>query len=129
VDGSGTPGGELRAGRRRDVRIGRVVIGLLVLAILLALVAFAVWNPGQQLSVRILNRTFDRVPFVYTVFLAFLAGVVLTLIFGFLYYLEMAMGMRRIRRDKKRLEQELTTLRNLPLEEDVGESSEREGFD
>jgi len=111
------------------VRVGKVLIGLLMLAILLGLVAFAVWNPGQQLNVKILNHEYERIPFVYTVFLAFLAGVVLTLIFGFLYYFDMALAVRRARKEKKMLEAELTALRNLPVEEDILEPSETERRD
>ena len=117
-------GSPIATGRRTDVvRIGKILIGLLMLAILLALVAFAVWNPGQQLNVRVLNNTYERVPFVYTVFIAFLTGVVLTLIFGFLYYFEMALSVRRLRKEKRILESELTTLRNLPVEEEHLEPS------
>ncbi|MCK4547131.1 MAG: LapA family protein [Candidatus Eisenbacteria sp.] len=107
------------------MRVGKVLIGLLMLGILLALVAFAVWNPAQQLNVNILGNTYERVPFVYTIFIAFLAGVALTLIFGFLYYCEMAISVRRLRNEKKALEAELTTLRNLPLEEEVLEPSSK----
>jgi uncharacterized BrkB/YihY/UPF0761 family membrane protein len=111
------------------VRVVRILIGLLMLAILLALVAFAVWNPGQQLNVKILNQEYERVPFVYTVFLAFLAGVVLTLVFGLLYYFDMAMAMRRTRKEKKLLEAELTALRNLAVEEEPLDTQERERRD
>lgn len=111
------------------MRVGKIIIGLLMLAILLALVAFAVWNPGQQLNVRIFNQEYERVPFVYAVFIAFLAGVVLTLIFGFLYYFEMALAVRRARKEKKRLEAELTNLRNLAVEEEALQTLERESGD
>ncbi len=111
------------------MRVGKVLIGLLMLAILLCLVAFAVWNPGQQLNVRVFNYEYERVPFVYTVFLAFLAGVVLTLIFGFLYYFEMALAVRRARKERKMLEAELTALRNLPVEEESLEPFETERQD
>ncbi len=108
------------------MKVVKVLMGLLMLAILLALAAFAVWNPAQQLNVKILNHFYERVPFVYTVFLAFLAGVVLTLVFGLLYYFDLALAVRRVRREKKMIEAELTALRNLPVEEDNLEPSEME---
>ena len=111
------------------MRVGKVLIGLLMLAILMCLVAFAVWNPGQQLNVRILNHEYERIPFIYTVIIAFLAGVVLTLIFGFLYYSDMALAVRRARKEKKILEVELIALRNLPLEQDILGPSETERQD
>jgi len=111
------------------VSVGRIIIGLLWLVSLLAVVAFAVWNPGQQLNVRVFNQVYERVPFVYTVFIAFLAGVVLTLLFWFLYYIETALAMRRLRRERRDLAEELTALRNLPVEEDLPGTSPTESGD
>lgn len=109
--------------------VGRIIVGLFLLVVIVAVVAFAVWNPGQQLNVKILTKTYERVPFVYTMFIAFVAGIVFTLIFGFLYYFEMALSLRRARKEKRQLETELTTLRNLPVEEDAVEPPAMEDRD
>ena len=95
----------------------RILVWLIILTILVAVVWFAVQNPEETVRVSIWQYTFSGVPLVFALFIAFLVGVVLTLIFGLYFLVEQSVNARRLRREKKKLERELAALRNLALDE------------
>jgi len=76
-----------------------------------------VQNPSQRVDVHVYQTTYVDVPLVLALFIAFLAGLVLTIVFGSYFILEQSLGMRRVRLEKRALERELDALRNLAVED------------
>jgi uncharacterized integral membrane protein len=99
------------------VKAVRIVVALVLLAILVGLVAFAVQNPGQRVDVRVGQTIHRDVPLVIALFMSFLVGIALTMIFGLYFLIEQSMESRRLRREKRTLARELDALRNLSIEE------------
>src|SRR5262245_6940878 len=95
----------------------RALIWLALLGILVGLVGFVVQNPSQRVDVHVYQTTYVDVPLVLALFIAFLAGLVLTLVFGSYFVLEQSLGIRRVRLEKRALERELDALRNLAVED------------
>jgi uncharacterized integral membrane protein len=90
----------------------------LLMIIGIAIVGFAVLNPEQRVSVNVFFvPPFENVPLVLALFVAFLLGIVGGVSAGVLKVLELQAKLRDVNRSRNRIEGELTTLRNLPLEE------------
>lgn len=100
------------------MRAVRIVTAVILLVILVAMVAFAVMNPHQRVDVRLTpTTTYLDVPLVFALFVAFLVGIVLAMVFGAYFLIEQSMESRRLRREKRGLARELDALRNLSVEE------------
>jgi uncharacterized integral membrane protein len=95
----------------------RGLIWLALLAILVGLVGFVVQNPAEKVDIHLYQTTYVDVPLVLALFAAFVAGLVLTLVFGSYFLLEQSLATRRIRHEKRALERELDALRNLAVED------------
>jgi uncharacterized integral membrane protein len=96
----------------------KVLRNILLLVVVIGFIGFAVLNPGQRLEVDLwlFGRWVD-VPLVEIVFLAFVLGIAVGLAFMVVSVLELRTRLRQAKRSGSRLETELTSLRNLPLEE------------
>jgi uncharacterized integral membrane protein len=95
----------------------RIVFLILLLVVLFAAVAFAVLNPGQRVDVDLYWRYFADVPLVQSLFIAFVAGGVLAFLYAGMVFIDFQRRIRRLQKDKRRMERELMALRTLPLEE------------
>jgi uncharacterized integral membrane protein len=96
----------------------KLVRNVLLLVVVIALIGFAVLNPGQRAEVDLwVAGRFVDVPLVEIVFIAFVLGVAIGLAFSVVAIFELQTKVREARRSGERLQGELTSLRNLPLEE------------
>ncbi len=96
----------------------RVLRALLVVALVVAAIGFAVRNPDQRVSVDLLvGPPYTDVPLLFALFVAFLVGGVSGCALAVLWVVELQTKLRDARRQNRRLTGELTSLRNLPLEE------------
>ena len=89
----------------------------LILLIIAVVVGFSMLNAQQLVSVDLLRATYENVPLVYVTYWAFLAGMLVTFVLGFLYLLKVHADLREQRRETKRLTVEITALRNRSIEE------------
>jgi uncharacterized integral membrane protein len=90
----------------------------MIVLILIAFVGFVVFNPAEKVTVDLFFAPpFEGVPLVLALFVAFLFGAVGGLSAGALKILELQGRLRDSNRTRSQIEGELTTLRNLPLEE------------
>lgn len=91
---------------------------VLLVVIVLAMIGFAVLNPAQQIDLDLwLLGKWTEVPLVAALFLAFLIGTAVGLLFMVVTVIELRGRLHDARKSGRRLEGELTSLRNLPLEE------------
>jgi uncharacterized integral membrane protein len=91
---------------------------ILLILIMVVAIGFTVMNPGERVRVDLFFvPPFENVPMVEALFFAFLLGLVAGLAVAVIRILELQAQLRDARRAGHRLEGELTTLRNLPLDE------------
>jgi uncharacterized integral membrane protein len=96
----------------------RVLRALLVVAVVVAAIGFAVRNPDQRVRIDLFfGLPYENVPLVFALFVAFLVGGVGGCAIAILWILELQTKLRDAKRQSRRLQGELTSLRNLPLED------------
>ena len=101
----------------RVVRMGFLAI------IAVVAIGFAVLNPAERVSIDLFFvPILEEVPLVFTLFCAFLIGIIGGLSVAMLSVLELQTKLRFAKRSRHDIEGELTTLRNLPLEDDDPDS-------
>jgi uncharacterized integral membrane protein len=87
----------------------------------ICVVAFAFYNVGSSQTVE-LNLVFVKlinVPLITVVFWSFVAGVLVSLFLFASTYIRLSLDLRATRRRNAGLENELSILRNRPIEESV----------
>ena len=92
---------------------------ILVAALVIAIVAFAIHNVGeyQKVDVNLIWKSYTGVALIEVVFWAFVGGVVVSLLAFISVYVRLSMNVRSMRRQMRGLESELVVLRNRPIEE------------
>jgi uncharacterized integral membrane protein len=107
------------------MNVSRFVAAIALLVIVVALVAFAVRNPGERVMIDLGWRAYTNVPLVFALFVAFVIGIGLTLLYTLYYFIDLGLNVRRLKKRNKELEKELIALRNLPIEESPEDESDR----
>jgi uncharacterized integral membrane protein len=109
------------------MNISRVIAAIALLIITIAIIAFAVMNPSERVAINLGWIGYEGVPLILTLFIAFVIGIVLTILYCLYYFIDMGLNIRRLKKRNRDLESELVALRNLPLEESMEESEPQEG--
>jgi uncharacterized integral membrane protein len=96
-----------------------VVRAILIASIIVAVVAFAMYNvgAGQTVSVNFIWVRYVDVPLITVVFWSFVVGVVVAALLFVSGYIKLSAQLRAARRQTRALEHEVTVLRNRPIEE------------
>jgi uncharacterized integral membrane protein len=96
----------------------KVVRMAVLLLIMLVAIGFAVLNPGERVRIDLFFiEPLENVALVFVLFCAFLIGVVGGFSVALVKVVELQTALRSARRSQSRIAGELSTLRNLPLEE------------
>jgi uncharacterized integral membrane protein len=96
----------------------KVVRMAVLLLIMLVAIGFAVLNPGERVRIDLFFiEPLENVALVFVLFCAFLIGVVGGFSVALVKVVELQTALRAARRSQSRIAGELSTLRNLPLEE------------
>jgi uncharacterized integral membrane protein len=111
------------------MNVSRVIAAIALLIITIAIIAFAVMNPGQKVTINLGWRIYQYVPMILALFIAFLVGIILTLLYCLYYFVGMGLTVRRLKKANKLLEKELVAIRNLPLDESLEDLKAGEGKD
>ena len=91
---------------------------ILLVLIMVVAIGFTVMNPGERVRVDLFFMPpYENVPLVEALFFAFLLGLLGGLTVAVIRILELQAQLRAERRSGSHLRGELTTLRNLPLED------------
>lgn len=98
--------------------------------VILAVVCFfAILNSSQKINLTVApGREYYDVPLVVALFSAFVLGALIVFIFSLFRDMMARAKLSRLKRENARLAEELTALRNLPLEEPSG-GSETQAMD
>lgn len=95
-----------------------VIRAVLILIVLAIIIGFSVYNAGPRVTVDLIFwQPAYSVPLVVVVYWSFLAGMLVAAILGLSYVLKVQADRRMERRDRRRLEMEISSLRNRTIEE------------
>ena len=94
-----------------------VVRLLLTIFIIMVVVGFSIYNAGEKATVRLLGHTYQQVPMIFVAYWAFVVGMVVAFVLGITYYSRMHKQLAEQRKENKKLISELTSLRNVAIEE------------
>ncbi|KPK99476.1 MAG: hypothetical protein AMJ91_07630 [candidate division Zixibacteria bacterium SM23_73_3] len=95
------------------------ILRTLVIIILITLiVGFAIYNSDERISVNLYGKQYFDVPMIFMAFWALVVGMLISFALGIVYYFKMYSELRNQRKGNKKLLEEITALRNLPLEEE-----------
>jgi len=91
---------------------------LLILLIIMLLIGFSIYNSGEYVSVNLFGWQYAELPMIILAYWSFVIGMFISFLLGVSYYLLIQGKLREQRKENKRLMEEITALRNLPLEEE-----------
>ena len=109
------------------MNISRAIAAIALLVITIAIIAFAVMNPGERVMVNLGWRIYENVPLILALFLAFVIGILLTLLYTLYYFIDLGLSVRRLKKRNRTLEDELVAIRNLPIEGSLEDMQSGEG--
>ena len=105
------------------MNLPRVIAAVALLIVTLAIIAFAILNAGPTIeSINLGIGRYYEVPLVVALFVSFVVGVIVTLLYCLYYFIDLGLTVRRLKKKNKQLEKELVAIRNLPLEESLEET-------
>ncbi len=91
---------------------------LIILVIIMLLIGFSVYNSGEYVSVNLFGYLYTAVPMIIIAYWSLVVGMFISFLLGIGYYLRIQDELREQRKENKRLMEEITALRNVPLEEE-----------
>jgi len=95
-----------------------IIRTLVIIVLITLIVGFAIYNSDERISVNLYGKVYYGIPMVFVAFWALVAGMIVSFALGVGYYFRMYSEMRNQKTENKKLLEEITALRNLPLEED-----------
>ena len=94
---------------------------ILVAVVIVLILLFSLQNQEQQVSVFIGTWESPEIPLYFALFIAFVIGLFVWFLVATFQILKVKSELKSCQRGMKSLQEELTALRNLPLEESVEE--------
>jgi uncharacterized integral membrane protein len=85
--------------------------------LIIGLLGFTIQNSYQRVVINIIGKTYSEVPLIFVIYIAFCVGIVFWFVISVVQYLRFSGQLADQKRKVRTLSEELTTLRNLPLEE------------
>jgi uncharacterized integral membrane protein len=96
---------------------------LVILLIIVLVIGFGIYNSDVRISVNFFGKNYVEIPMIYVAFWALVIGMVVSFVLSISQYLKVQSELRVQKKENKNLMEEITTLRNFPLE-DVEEEKE-----
>lgn len=95
-----------------------IIRTLVIIVLITLIVGFAIYNSDERISVNLYGKRYFDIPMIFVAFWALVAGMIVSFALGVGYYFRMYSEMRNQKTQNRKLLEEITALRNLPLEED-----------
>ena len=95
-----------------------IIRGVLVLLGAIALIWLGTENAGTKLTFHLYTRTFFDLELNVILVVTFIAGMLVWAIGAWLREAQLKLGLIKTKREIRKLNQEISDLRNLPLEEE-----------
>lgn len=96
-----------------------IIRGVLVLLGAIALIWLGTENAGTKLTFHLYTRTFFDLELNVILVVTFIAGMLVWAIGAWLREAQLKLGLIKAKREIRKLNQEISDLRNLPLEEEA----------
>ena len=96
-----------------------ILRAIIIIILFFALLILAVLNSEESVSMNFYWRTLRDVPLIFVIFASLLVGVIIAGIIGLAENMRLRMTQRQLRREIKRLEEEVNSLRHLPIAEGI----------
>lgn len=91
---------------------------LVIIVLIILIVGFAIYNSDERISVNLYGKQCPDIPMIFVAFWALVVGMLISFALGIGYYFKMYSELRNQRKENRKLLEEVTALRNLPLEEE-----------
>ncbi len=91
---------------------------LVVIILITLIVGFAIYNSDERISVNLYGKEYFDIPMIFVAFWALVVGMIVSFALGVSYYFKMYSELRNQKRENRKLLEEITALRNLPMEEE-----------
>ena len=95
-----------------------IIRTLVIIVLITLIVGLSIYNSDERISDNLYGKVYYDIPMIFVAFWALVAGMIVSFALGVGYYFRMYSEMRNQKRENKKLLEEITALRNLPLEED-----------
>ncbi len=99
----------------------------IITVILLVIVGFAIQNSYQRVDINLLNKRYIDVPLILVLFEAFAVGIFFWFVISIAHFLKVHRALSKQKRENDKLLEEITTIRNMPLQEN-DEKPEDSGY-
>lgn len=93
--------------------------------IIIAVLGFTIENSYQRVVINIGAKTYPDVPLIFVLFIAFCVGIIFWFAITVVLYFRQSAKLAEQKKKIKILSEELTALRNLPLDEPDEKAGER----
>ena len=103
-----------------------IVRWFVIAAVIVFILLFSLQNQEMQVRMYLFGWESPLMPLYFALFIAFVVGIFVWFIVAAFQILHLRGDLRDCRRENKALQKELTALRNLPLEENLGEADDFE---
>lgn len=94
-----------------------VVRTILILIIVALVVGISIYNANERVTIDLIRTQYLDVRLIVVLYWAFLAGMAVATALGMTYVIKLHGDLREQRRGRKRLEAEISALRNRSIEE------------
>jgi uncharacterized integral membrane protein len=95
-----------------------ILRSLAIIVLIVLIVGFAIYNSEERISVNLYGTEYYNVPMIFVAFWSLVVGMLISFALGIGYYFKMYSELRDQRKENQKLVEEVTALRNLPLEEE-----------
>ena len=99
---------------------------IVVIVGIVAIVWLGTKNAGTKVDFYLFTKTFENVELNLILVVTFIAGMFFWAVFAWIKEFQLRLGLRKANKKIKSLEEEISALRNLPLEEESKEEENEE---
>jgi uncharacterized integral membrane protein len=100
-----------------------ILRNLVIIVLVTLIVGFAIYNSNERIEVNLYGSEYYDVPMIFVAFWAMVVGMIISFAIGVSYYFRSYSELRNQKEENKKLLEEITALRNLPLEEEEKDKS------
>jgi len=101
-----------------------ILRALIIIVLFFALVILAVLNSEESVSLNLYWHTLMDIPLIFVIFASVLVGVLIAAVIGLAENVRLRLTRRQLRREIKRLEEEVNSLRHLHIAEGMQREKE-----
>jgi uncharacterized integral membrane protein len=95
-----------------------ILRNLVIIVLISLIIGFVIYNSNEKVSVNLYGKEYFDVPLIFVTFWAMVVGMIISFALGVSYYFRTYSELRNQKDENRKLLEEITALRNLPLEEE-----------